>query len=44
MVAEDPLMKKYKILNKNYRDKNNNTSLQIAVKKKFDKYGQIFPE
>ena len=33
MVAEDPLMKKYKILNKNYRDKNNNTSLQIAVKK-----------
>ena len=33
MVVEDPFMKKYKILNKNYRDKNNNSSLQIAVRK-----------
>lgn len=33
MVVEDPFMKKYKILNKNYRDRNNNSSLQIAVRK-----------
>ena len=32
MVVGDPFMKKNKILNKNYRDKNNNSSLQIAVK------------
>lgn len=33
MVVDDPFMKRYKILNKNYRDRNNNSSLQIAVSK-----------
>ena len=32
MVVGDPYMKKNKISNKNYRDRNNNSSLQIAVK------------
>ena len=32
MIVGDPYMKKNKISNKNYRDRNNNSSLQIAVK------------